>query len=430
MISKKLSKYLIVVNNAGQSTLESVAYLRRQKQWSMLEIVVVSQKGTNPGKYIGEIEGTGRVKVINVNYADYSDIQSKLSPILSQVVGIVCRGDKNIQYLRELIPILPPWVRCASVASLQNATNKQLMRKAFDRISPDISPRNLSVNNYSTSAINRIEKTIGYPVIVKPTDLASSLLVQSCYSRVQLDATVKEFFEIAPKVYKREGRLDRPHMIAEEYLEGDFYSIDAYVLDNDKMFFCPPVAYTPAKKLGVDDFFIYKRSIEPGLSHAEITRANIAAKEALLAIGLQNSSAHIELVRTTRGWKIIELGPRLGRFRHHMYSISYGINHALNDIKVHLGIIPSVPKRLLNYSAGYCIYPLKEGKLKRIAGLDWVLSSPNIVDIKVFTKPGMYVKFAKHGGHGLAEFLMYSPNKQEYQRLTKKIEETVRADID
>jgi hypothetical protein len=418
-------KYLLVIQYVNRSVLRAVANLRTQAKWTNLEIVVLAERGKSAGKHIGMVDGTGNIHVELVDFDDPKEIRAKLRFYENAIVGVVCRGDKRIQYLRKVVPILPSKVRVASLKSLEAATNKLLMREAFTRMFPEISPRYLCINQYSAGELAKIESSVGYPLIVKPTDLASSLLVQAVFSRDQLDEAVKDFFKIVPSVYRREERHEKPRMIAEEYLEGDFYSIDAYVLKTGDIYFCPPLSYVPAKKLGVDDFFIYKRSFETNLQVSDVEAAEEAARKALVAIGLSYSSAHIELVNTLNGWKIIELGPRLGRFRDRMYGLAYGIDHALNDVKVHLGIKPDIPTRFMNHCAGYCIYPLREGRLQKIAGIDWVLNSSQVLDAKVFVEPGAECYFAKHGGHVLAEFIVHSPNTEEYLALTGKIEKTV-----
>jgi hypothetical protein len=231
-------------------------------------------------------------------------------------------------------------------------------------------------------------------------------------------------------VYEQEERNEKPHVIVEEYMEGDLYSIDAYISASGKAYCCPPVRYIPAKHLGIDDFFIYKRFVPAGLSDKEVELASAAAQKAVSAVGLTSSSAHIEIIHTKHGWKIIELGPRLGRFRHDMYGRAYGIKHSLNDIKVRLGLEPEIPKTLMEYCCAYSIYPLKEGKLRSIHGLGELEQYEEVIQLKVFAQVGDDCIFAKHGGHSLAELIIATPIRERFDKIIKFTEENVTAHID
>ncbi|HEY1645203.1 MAG TPA: hypothetical protein VGF75_02345, partial [Candidatus Saccharimonadales bacterium] len=201
-------------------------------------------------------------------------------------------------------------------------------------------------------------------------------------------------------------------------------------LGDGEIYVCPPVAYIPAKQIGIDDFFLFKRFMPTKLSASEIEGANGVTKKAIKAVGLEYSSAHVELVLTKNGWRVIELGPRLGRFRDRMYGLSYGIDHSLNDVKLHLGLKPEINTKLIRYSAAYSIYPHHEGKLTAIKGLDKVIGSPYLQWHKVFAEPGKQVAFAKHGGHALAELLIASEDKSEFDKLANEIEQHVYAKVD
>ena len=295
---------------------------------------------------------------------------------------------------------------------------------------PGITPVAVEITNPSPSNINRIEKEVSYPAIIKPANLFSSLLIQVCNNQAELKKSLASVFTKIKETYKQRGIHESPQIIVEQYIEGECYSIDAYVMEQNQVFFCPPVRYIPAKQIGIDDFFLYKRYVPTDLSESDIKTANTAVKKAISALGLTYSSAHVELIRSDRGWKIIELGPRIGRFRHLMYRLAYGIDHSLNDAKIHLGLKPDIPNKLIKYCAAYSIYPPKEGKLKIINGLELLKSTQEIKNLQVFSQPGDQALFAKNGGHALAEFLVVSDDKKRFDEIIKEVEKQAHAVID
>jgi hypothetical protein len=411
------TKYLLVINYASRGLISAVRQLRTQPNFKNLGLLVI----TNKAKYMSADDVDLPLKVIKTNFQER--LGAELEQYSDKIAGVICRGDRNIQYLRKVVPLLSGNVHSASEESLKISTDKQLMRQVFADNYPEISPKFIEVHSPAES--EEIEKRVGLPVILKPANLASSLLIRACYSSAQLESSLKDMFAHIEEVYAGEGRTERPKIIAEQLLEGDFYSIDVYILNNE-LFYCPPVRYVPASQIGVDDFFLYKRFMPSGLSEEEIIQANAATKKAIKSVGLDYSSAHVELIRTSDGWKIIELGPRIGRFRHVMYQQAYGINHILNDVKIHLGLKPALNTELEKHCAAYSLYPYKEGILSKIEGLDYLKKQPEIMNLKISTQLGISCQFAKNGGHAVGEFIVVSKDKQRFDEITRFIDGKVR----
>jgi biotin carboxylase len=420
-------KFLLIIDLFTDSIALSVRALRAEPRFANLGMLVLSQQAA---KYADYETGDVPFQALQCDFDDAVGLAAVLEPFAGSICGVVCRGDKRVQYLRRVIPFLSKEVLVATPRALQSATNKRLMRADFLQHYPEITPQFLEIYDATSVTIRRIEQKLSYPVIVKPANLVSSLLIQSCHSRTELETVMAEIFDKIEATYRREERHDQPQVIVEEYLEGDFYSIDAYVMGPGEVYYCPPVGYIPAKQLGIDDFFLYKRFVPTGLSRSEVVAANETVSKALTAVGLTHSSAHVELVLTKHGWKIIEIGPRLGRFRRTMYELGYGIDHSLNDIKIHLGIKPDIPHELMRHCSAYSIYPSREGVLRAIKGLQELENNRYVVGLNVTARPGDLCRFAKNGGHSLAEFVVASKNSTVFKKLSQTIETEVYADVD
>lgn len=389
--------------------------------------------------------GTPRIILLTSDpekYATYSDITTIgtdyssenltgiFASLTEEVKGVVCRGDKYIQYLRKVVPYLPPGVPVASEESLKISTSKRLMRQAFLEHFPEITPRFMKVNDATSDTLSALATELAFPVIIKPTSLASSLLIQRCDDQVQLEQGLADAFSRIATIYSQEGRHEEPEIIVEEFMEGDFYSIDSYVQEEGRVVHCPPIPYVPANKLGIDDFFLYKRFAPARLSNEDIDAAEKASEKALLATGLTHTSAHIELVKTDRGWKIIELGPRIGRFRNIMYRQAYGFDHGYNDLLVHVGMPPEVSAEVAKHCAAYSIYPSTEGTLARIEGIQAARDLPSVCYFQLHAKEGDYVRHAKNGGHALLEMILANSDEDTFQKDTAWLEENVFAVVD
>ena len=419
--------YFLVVEYMVDSVRSSFEIIRREARWQTAELVLC----TDDEAQIARFAADPGVWVVRCNFDDPAELAAAIEPFRLSIVSVICRGDGHTQQLRALVPHLPDHVRVASSTSLAAATDKRAMRQAFARHAPEITPAHISVEDAEPQTIADIEAHIGYPAIIKPANLASSLLIQSCETRDELRQGLIATFAQVRELYARERRRQEPHVIVEAFLSGDFYSIDAYVMDDARaMGFCPPVAYLPAKSLGIDDFFLYKRWTPVDLAPDEIARANETVRAAVRALGLTHTTVHAELVCTRDGWKMIEIGPRPGRFRQKMYRLAYGLDHSLNDMRIHVGLPPIIPTEPRSFAAAYSIYPTSEGRLRAIHGLDDLRAMPELRWLAVSAAPGAPAVFAKHGGHALSEFVIAADTAEAFAKACAVIEQKVYADID
>lgn len=379
---------------------------------------------SNPDKY----KPSSNLEVVETDYSEES-IKKALAPYKSSLKAVICRGDKYIQFLCKLVPHLPHGVPVSSEDSLKAATNKRLMRQSFAHKYPEITPSFLKIKDAAADTLDAIEQKVGYPLVIKPASLASSLMIQRCDNRQDLSSALTDTFAKLTQIYKDEDRHELPEVIVESYLEGELYSIDSYVRQPGTITHCPPVRYISANQMGIDDFFLYKRWVPTDLSGQDIEAMQTSVSKAIDALGLQFSSTHTEVIKTKDGWKIIELGPRLGRFRNIMYREAYGIDHGYNDVLVHLDKAPDIQLSRHSNCAAYSIYPYEEGILKEVACLGDI--DKNVKSRVVYLDQnfviGQAVRRAKNGGHALVEIIISNDNKKQFDQDCKWIEQNIKA---
>lgn len=372
-------------------------------------------------------------KQVITEHSDFSDSDIKriISKYYQGIVGVLCRGDKYVQYLRKIRPFLPPEVPVASSKSLEVTTNKRMMRTSFRAKYPEITPNFVKVNDAGKKTINYIVDQLTFPVIIKPASLAASVLITKCENVKSLKYNLSGTFSKIKDVYVNEGRNENPEIIVEEFLQGDFYSIDGYIMQDGSVILAPTVGYMPAESMGIDDFFLYKRWLPVNLSNSDQVSAKETVEKAVVATGIVASTVHAELVRTNDGWKVIEIGPRIGRFRDIMYKAAYGIDHGYNDLLLHLGITPSIDFAYNKPVVAYSIYPHTEGKLLKINGLD---KFTDFEDCIIYSKInnhliGTRVLHAKNGGHALAEVILTHENNNRMKQAIDWFEKEVKAEV-
>jgi len=417
-------KFIVVVQGLKLSLLGTLDTIKNEyPKYSNVKLLFI----TSDESQLTQLNSNSKIEVRLTDYSNKSLAKIFSEEMRSQIAGVVCRGDKYVQFLRILLPYMPNNVLVASDKSLEITTNKRLMRQAFKATYPEITPEYKKVNESDLYERKEYWQEFSFPVIVKPASLASSILIQKCETVAELASTLKQSFNIIQEIYNKEGRTESPEIIVEEFLIGDFYSVDSYVLKKGETFHLPPVGYLPAEKIGINDFFLYKRWLPTDLSEKQIKDCFTAADKALKATELEYSSAHIEMILVDSEWKIIEIGPRIGRFRNIMYREAHGIDHGLNDLLVRLGIEPQVKILKNRYVSAYSIYPHYEGVLREITNIQ---SIENRLNINYQQQNGFVddiVKQAKDGGHSLYETIFSNDTAKEHGSAVRWFEKSVKA---
>jgi biotin carboxylase len=272
------------------------------------------------------------------------------------------------------------------------------MREAFDAYDPTLSPASMQIEDPAADTITAVEAKLSYPIIIKPSGLERSLLVSVAHNRQELADQLENTFKQLRTAYGVLLKRMEPAVLVEEFMEGDMYSIDTYITADGTFRHAPLVRVVTGRDIGFDDFFSYLQTTPAGLDVHEIERARHAAEQACKALGLRSVSAHTEMMKTPNGWKIIEVGPRIGGSRHQMYEMSYGMNHIMNDIVNRMGIAPEVPCTPTGYATLLQAYPREEGYLQEIHGLEEIKQLPSYQYVRLPRTEGDMLRFASNNG--------------------------------
>ncbi len=357
------------------------------------------------------------------------EISNRLKPYKPRLLTAVCTKEYNIRYYKKIIPHIP-YVFAPTQESLDWATDKVEMRKRIREHAPEISPEFMLISNMSEATIKKVEKRVGFPLVVKPAGLAASKHVTICYYREEFEQSVKKIFTSLKKMYKERGREDAPKILVEQFMDGAMYSIDAYVNSRGFVYHCPPVFVKTGANIGFDDFFGYMRITPVMLKDHKVERANQAVTQAIHALGLRNVTCHVELMKTEDGWKIIEVGPRVGGYRHTMYKLSYGIDHLLNDTLIRVPQKPIVKDRARQHVAVLQFFGRTEGKLAAIEGVKRIPKLESYVSVDVHLKKGDACKFAKNGGSSVFDVTLAHKTRSQLLADIRRMEKFIVIRVD
>lgn len=333
-------------------------------------------KAKRMGFYVGVADFNS--KAIGVPYADeYFNVST------NDVEGMVQTAQKfkpdGIVTLATDMPVRAVAKVCEtcglpgiSFDTALKTTDKGKMIKAFEDHGVE-HPWYFIVDSYG--AFENIVDKITYPCIMKPVDNAGSRGVVKCSGLEELKAGYH--------YSKRESHNGT--VIIEEYLQGLEFSIEAIVIAGE-----PYVLQITDKITTGAPHFVEMGHSQPTRQLEEQREKLIdLAYRAVKAVGINCGPAHIEMILTEDGPKMVELGARMGGdcIATHLVPLSTGIDMVKATIDIACGNEPDLTPKF-ERGAAIRYFHTSTGVLKSIAGVDEARRIAGIQEISFVKKIG------------------------------------------
>lgn len=351
---------------------------------------------------------------------DFSSPQAMFASLHGKnlvIDGLVCTYENYIVAKSQLAKHFG--VVAQSVESAQMNTDKYLMRQAFERTDPSITP-GFGLADTEATALELAEQ-LNYPLILKPTNLVKSLLVLICNNEIELRRNLAYAQARISKLYQRYNVYGRqPRLILEQYVKGNSCSIAAFVDKVGQPHFCQGiVSITNAQEIGVDDNYLYRRLLPASLDKQLKTQLFETARKGVAALAMTSSPAHIELIYNDQEIKLIEIGARIGGYRPRMYGKSYGLDLIDQEIQLALGKTPDLSGDFRAYTAVYELFPKAEGKF---VGIDGLVDNLSFESYKVKVKVGDPIGPAKNGYKAAAVIVVSHHDQQKFLEICQSVD--------
>ncbi|HZL08319.1 MAG TPA: ATP-grasp domain-containing protein, partial [Candidatus Dormibacteraeota bacterium] len=373
-------------------------------------------------------DDSGLFKEIICDFDNPDELQRVLKPYTDSLLIVTCRYEDAMHRFRQVVPFVP-YVNTPSESSLLWSTEKPLMRDRLSNYDKSLTPLYQHLKEVDMPQLEELIKDFTYPLIVKPSDLQDALLVTECHNLEELKVCLSHTFQVIHEVYSRKHRHFTPSVLVEEMMQGKMYSTDAYVMPDGEIFCLPLVEVITAHSLGLPGFYSYRILVPTDLPETESEAAFEASKGAIKALNLRSTTTHIELFQTPQGWKIIELGARIGGYREAMYREAYGIEHFYNDLAVRIGIKPTMPSKLLAHVFAINIYADQEGEITAIEGLEEAEKLESTVSLVCKGKPGDVALFANNGGGLIIDGILSNKNLEQLEKDDTKLRELIKIKV-
>ena len=366
--------------------------------------------------------------LVECDFSKPHKIAQALLPYQDELLAITCTGENNISRFASVIPHVP-YLRTPTTESLKWATDKYEMRKKFLLHAPKHTPSFTWVKANNKKERVRVVEKVGFPMVVKPANLGGSLFVTICYHEDELEKALRTIFRKIKKAYKGDMRVEEPKVIAEQFMEGDMYSIDSYVNSRGEIYHCPLVRVITGRNIGHDDFYNHRQTTPTALKKTTVETAEGVAEKAIHALGLRSVSTHVELMKIDDEWKLIEVGPRMGGFRDTLHALSCDINHNLNDIFIRIPRKPIIPKKCKGYATAIKWFATKEGKITEMKGIKKIKDLDSFYLININKKIGDRAVFARNGGRSIFNLFLYNKDRSKLLADVRRIEKMVKIKV-
>lgn len=256
------------------------------------------------------------------------------------------------------------------------ATNKHLMRKAFERGNAS-SPQSILTKNVEDAWEQFIK--MGADGILKPTRNSGSRGI----AKINKYKESKENFITKYEIALKESRDNS--VLLEQFIDGPEFSIEI-IIWNGKINI---LTVTDKKTTGAPYFVELGHSQPSCFSDTEIQVLKDTAIVGVKALGVNNCACHVEAKLHNGKAYLMEIGARLGGdfIATELTHLSTGIDMVAAAINCALGIKPCLEPSEKTQSVCIRYFCPKPGKLVTISNTE-ILNDPRVYLWDIYHKPG------------------------------------------
>lgn len=256
------------------------------------------------------------------------------------------------------------------------ATNKHLMRKAFEKGNAP-SPKSILAQD-AEDAWSRLQNEFDTDAILKPSRNSGSRGI----AKVSRNMDKGDFI----RAYDEALSESRDHsVLIEQFIEGPEFSIEMIVWQGE----IHVLTVTDKKTTGAPHFVELGHNQPSCFSATDVETLKAAAVAGVRALGVNNCACHAEAKLMNGKAYLMEVGARLGGdfISTELTHLSTGIDMVAAAIDVALGVEPDLSAK--EEPMGVCIryFCPKPGKLVSISNTE-VLNNPHVYLWEIYPKEG------------------------------------------
>ena len=326
-----------------------------------------------------------------------ADLEAKLRAIqdqwgISRLINVV---EHYVGVCARLAPRLGlagiPW------SSAELCLDKLAMRRRFrDRVGAAATGRFQEVQG--EAELRAFAGEVGYPLVLKPTNLSASLFISLNDSEEALLASYRKLRAEVPAYYQQAALKGKALAVqVEEFMRGTNHSVDCWVDARGRVTATPVVDVLTGQDVGLDDFHHFARITPSQLTPAQEAEAARLAIAGVQALEMCSVIAHVEFIQTAAGPRLLEIGARPGGNRIRLLDLTYGLDQIFAYYEILRGQSPEL--RLANHQPSAIVtpFPRRRGVLRAVGSLDRLARLPSYKYHEVRGRRGQSAGLAKDG---------------------------------
>ena len=392
----------------------------------MSHILIVGQKFSSLTSYLLEkghtytfLQDVTKTKFPDKKFKNrvVADFSSKEA--LLQTVGTLKTAPDAVVATYENYILASAWISeylglpGMPLSAAEACTDKYLMRSLFDKAPEKISPGFATVE--SKDDVLRFANEHQFPLILKPANLAKSLLVTKNHDVAELVANYEKSTALLSGIYKKYAPGRTPKLIIEEFLEGSIHSVDAFVDSQGVPHVLEQVVdYQTGYDIGYDDNFHYSRILPSKLSLEDQQALRHCAEVGIIALGMKSSPAHVEIIMTKDGPRIVEIGARNGGYRERMHALANGIDITGAALSIALGETPNIQATKNDACAVLELFPKTPGVFENISHYEALLALPSTRYASVKAVPGAQIGKSADGFKAVLILILANADAEQF----------------
>ncbi|WP_193065030.1 ATP-grasp domain-containing protein [Oceanobacillus oncorhynchi] len=260
------------------------------------------------------------------------------------------------------------------------------------------------------------------PIIIKPANRRSSEGVIKINDIDDIDIAWDECTSVDEGYRTVKYRNLTWEYLVEEYMEGEEVSIETLVHNYKPIFH-----NITSKKTTSGPHFVELSHTVPGFIQGSDKEKLICYKEKILNnLNSKSGLFHSEWKITNNGPKIIECAARApGDYIPKLISTAYGFNLYEAYIQVLMGVEPDI--NIFNNKVVRVEYfdPPK-GKIVEIKGLDFLESTPEVIDYQVNKQPGDLIEPLISSKDRIGQYIILSDSHEKLTNISDEIKKKVK----
>jgi biotin carboxylase len=365
--------------------MNSIVFLGTNKTGSSYEGIKAAKRLgyetillTNRTIFVEEKEAYREIDVVRlINMSDTDEILLTITDLINEGK----RFDGFISFLDEYVYLaaLLSNVLCNSPLTyepLEIMTDKILTRRFLSGKSYSPYFKVLSSPETLNEDLNGLKDK--FPLIIKSPQSNGSKDVLLVENILECKKGVKQLHRKNPKI----------PILVEEYLEGPQYLVEVVVFDSTITI----AAIVEQEITKGERFIITGYSICPDLTVEQLPGLKETVYAILGDFELRNGTCHLEIKLTKKGWKLIEINPRMaGGAMNRMIEEAFGYSLAEQTIRLFTGLQPELTKK--REKAIYTQYLIvgSAGIVLKVSGCDSAKEQAGVLEVYTKVENGQLV---------------------------------------